>query len=182
MNKVTLDLYQEHGGIVLMLKIMGEVAERLRNGDEVKKKHLEKIVEFLKNFADRCHHGKEEDILFQHLAENPANKRLINELLGDHKTGRDLIRGIADSLEKFKPGNPDAYHIAVNAEGYIRLLTGHIKKENTLLFPLADKELSPELQEEIQRRFEKLEKEVIGAGKHEEYHGWLKELKQAYLG
>jgi hemerythrin-like domain-containing protein len=180
-KKPTQDLGEEHGGIMLMLMIMEKIAKKLHKGEEIKRKHLNKIVEFLKNFADKCHHGKEENILFPELAKKSSNKKLVNELLGEHKVGRDYIRGIAESLEKYKPGNPDAIHIAINAEGYIKLLTEHIRKENIALFPTVNKQLSKKLQEEIEERFEKLEKEVIGVGKHEEYYGWLKELKRIYL-
>ncbi len=175
------DLSEEHGSIMLMLTIMGKVAQRLRNEEEVRQEHLLKISEFLRNFADKCHHEKEEDILFPELVKNPANTRTINELVGEHKTGRDYIRGMADSTETYEPGNSDAFHIAVNAEGYIQLLTEHIKKENTNLFPIADKELSEECQEEVMKRFEKLEREVIGVEKHEEYRRWLGELREIYF-
>lgn len=181
MNKPTRDLKEEHGGIMLMLHIMGKVVQKLRNGDDIKKEHLHKIIEFLKNFADKCHHGKEEGILFPELSKNPSNIKIINELLGEHKTGRDFIRGIDESIAAYKAGNPDAFHIAVNTDGYIQLLTAHIKKEN-VLFLIADKELSEKSQENMIEKFEILERDVIGEGKHEEYHGWLKELKYIYLG
>ena len=178
-RKPTQDLIEEHGGIVLMLRIMEKIAEKLKAGEEVDKEYLSKVVEFLKNFADKCHHGKEEGILFPELLKNTTNEKLVNELLGEHKTGRDFIRGIAESLDNYQKGNPDAFHIAVNALDYSQLLTEHIRKENMILFPAADKELSDELQTEISERFEKLEVEVIGVGKHEEYHHWLEELKIA---
>ena len=180
-KKPTQDLSIEHGGIMLMLKVMEKVAEKLQNGEAVKKEHLEKIVEFIKNFADKCHHGKEEDILFPELIKKSSNVKLVNELLAEHKTGRDLIGGIEKSLNTYQPGNPEAIHIAINMAGYIQLLIEHIKKENIILFPLADKELSKELQETIEKKFEKLESKVIGVGKHEEYYGWLTELKQIYI-
>jgi hemerythrin-like domain-containing protein len=179
-KKPIQDLGEEHGGIMLMLDIMGKVATKLKNGENVKKEHLNKIVEFLRNFADKCHHGKEEKILFPELAKKPLNKKLINMLLGEHKAGRDYIRGIAESLKKYKAGNPYAIHIAINAEGYIQLLTEHIRKENTILFPIAIKELPEKLQKEIEERFEKLERDVIGVGKNKEYYGWIKGLKQIY--
>ena len=100
MEKPTQDLFEEHGGIILMLKIMGKVAERLKKGEEVKREHLNKIVEFLRNFADKCHHGKEEGILFPEIAKNKFNVQMIYEFLGEHKSGRDYIRGIAEGLRK----------------------------------------------------------------------------------
>jgi len=124
------DLKEEHGGIIVMLNVMQKVATRLKNREKVKKEHLEKIVEFLSNFADKCHHGKEESILFPEVIKDISNLSLINELLGEHKTGRDFIRGIAESLKYYDTGNSDAYHIAANMEGYIFLLTEHIKKES----------------------------------------------------
>ena len=139
------DLKEEHGGIIVMLNIMKKVATKLKNREEVKKEHLEKIVEFLRNFADKCHHGKEESILFPEVVKNVSNLVLVNELLGEHKTGRDYIRGIDESLKYYDMGNPDAYHIATNMEGYILLLTQHIKKESKLLFPIVDKQIPDKL-------------------------------------
>ncbi len=180
MTTPTQDLYNEHGGIFMMLKIMEEVAHRLDKGQKVEKKDLKRIVTFLKNFADKCHHTKEEDILFPLLFKDRKNRSIINELLGEHKTGRDYIKGISESVKNYKPGNSDAVHIALNARGYAELLKNHIKKESAILFPVADK-FPKKIQVAISKRFEKLERDVVGAGKHEEYHGWLTELKNAYL-
>jgi hemerythrin-like domain-containing protein len=174
------DLRNEHGGIITMLNIMKEVAIKLKNSREVNKEHLEKIVEFLRNFADKCHHGKEESILFPEVAKNISNLAIVNELLGEHKTGRDYIRGIAESLKYYDRGNPDAYHIATNMEGYIHLLTEHIKKESESLFPIVEKQIPDKDQLKIEEQFETLERDVIGEGKHEEYHSWLKDLKKIY--
>jgi len=179
--KPTADLIEEHGGIMLMLLIMGKVASKLEKDETIEQDHLNKIVKFLRNFADKCHHGKEEGILFPELLKLSEDKKVVNELLGDHKTGRDLIRGIGDSIGSYQTGSPDAYHIAVNFREYIHILTKHIEKENEILFPMADKQLSPEMQEVIGAQFVTLEKEVIGVGKHEQYHGWLDELKKIYL-
>lgn len=181
MKKPIQDLIDEHGGIMLMLTIMEKMSEKLYRGEAVDNGHLNKVVEFLKNFADKCHHGKEEGILFPELLKNSTNVKLVNELLGEHKSGRDYIRGIDESLEKYSPGNPDATHIAVNIEGYTRLLREHIRKENVVLFPVADVELVEPVQEDMAKRFDELERNVIGEGKHEEYHGWLEELKSEYL-
>jgi hemerythrin-like domain-containing protein len=179
MKKTIIDLAKEHGSILIMLKIMNKVSERLKEGLEVDKEHLREIVEFLRNFADKCHHGKEEEILFPELLKNDSDKALVNELLGEHKTGRDFIRGINESLENCQPGNPDSIHIAINAIDYIALLTEHIRKESLSLFPMAEK-LPEEIHAEMEKKFEKLEKDVMGTGKYEEYQNWLKKLQEIY--
>jgi hemerythrin-like domain-containing protein len=180
-KRPTQDLKDEHGAIIAMLDVMKKVAIRLKNREEVKKEHLEKIVEFLSNFADKCHHGKEERILFPEVVKDVSNLFMVNELLGEHKTGRDYIRGIAESLKYYDTGSPDAYHIATNMEGYIWLLIEHIKKESKSLFPIVDKQIPDKVQFEIEEQFETLERDVIGEGKHEEYHGWLKDFQKIYL-
>lgn len=181
MHKPAEDLLAEHRGILLMLKVMEKIAGRMKRGETLDEEHLRKMIEFLRNFVDKCHHGKEEDILFPEVVKTASHVGAVNELLGEHMTGRDLIGGIVASVRAYAPGNPDAYHIAVNCEEYVRLLVRHIEKETPLLVA-ADAELPEETQESIGKRFDALEAEVIGKGKHEEYHGWLKELKAAYLG
>lgn len=175
------DLTSEHDAVRVMLQILAKVADKLRSGENVKVEHLQKILEFLQNFVDKCHHGKEENILFPALiADDKFNATIISELLGEHKTGRDLIRGFAESLSDYKQSNEHAYHIAVNFESYIRLLTEHINKENTLILPLADK-LPAEQQTTIEEKFEDAETNIIGSDKHVEYHHWLIELQNLYL-
>jgi len=174
------DLQIEHVGIVNMLHVMEKISAQLRQGQEIPRAHLEKVAEFIKNFADRCHHGKEEGILFPAMAQNTANRPLINELLGEHQTGRDYMRGIVDSIPRAGAGTPDAFHIAVNLEGYVSLLTRHIRTESVALFPLVETQFTePELHQ-MEERFEELENNVIGVGRHAEYHGWIAELSKIY--
>jgi hemerythrin-like domain-containing protein len=175
------DLRDEHSAISIMLSVMKKIAIRLKNREEVKKGHLEKMVDFLVNFADKCHHGKEEKILFPEVVKNPLNLYLVNELLGEHKSGRDLIHGMAESIQYYDTGNPDAYHIATNMEVYILLLITHIKKESKFLFPIVKKQMPDDVQLKIEEQFETLEQDIIGIGKHEEYHEWLKDLKKIYI-
>lgn len=179
-NPIT-DLIDEHKGIITMLNIMQKVSLKINKKENVEKDHINKIIEFLSNFADKCHHGKEEDILFPEMAKNPANITLINELLGEHMTGRDYIRGMKDSLNDFMAGSPGSYHIAANMQGYTSLLINHIQKETKELFVIAEKEIPEKTKYLIEEKFEKLERDIIGEGRHEEYHGWLKMLVGIYI-
>ncbi len=175
------DLVNEHKGIITMLHIMQKISSKIQKRDNIEKDHIHKIIEFLSNFADKCHHGKEEDILFPEMAKNPENTILINELLGEHRAGRDYIRGMKNSLDDFSTGSPAAYHIAANMQGYTALLINHIQKETKELFVIAEKEIPENTKNLIEEKFEELERNVIGEGKHEEYHGWLKMLAGIYM-
>ena len=146
--------------------------------------HLKKIIEFLKVFADKCHHGKEEDILFPELIKTGFSKDSgpVAVMLYEHTVGRGYIRELSDHFQAYSKGQSDVLlQIADDMKQYIDLLSSHIRKENQILFPMADKALSTEVQEELYERYEKLEKEVIGIGKHEEFHQMLKELKDIYF-
>ena len=136
MKYLTRELNDEHALITLMLEILTKVAAKLKKGDDVDKSHLVKIVNFLIVYADRCHHGKEEHILFPKIPLSKKNNKLVTELIAEHKTGRDYVRGMKESLSNYAPGNSDAVHIAINAQEYIKLLTEHIGKEGIILFPV----------------------------------------------
>ena len=93
----TQQLKDEHEGILLMLRILDKIAAKIEAKGSVDPHHLERIVEFLQVFADRCHHGKEEDLLFPEMekAGIPREKGPIGVMLMEHDQGRAYVRGMA---------------------------------------------------------------------------------------
>jgi hemerythrin-like domain-containing protein len=182
--KATQQLKDEHEGIKLMLNVMEVICNNLERGEELNINHYAKILEFLKGFVDKCHHGKEEDILFPDLIDHglPKEGGPITVMLHEHQLGRDHIKSLSNALDELKGGNNRAIvNIISSSRNYIELLRNHIVKENNILFMMADKVLNETEQSNIFDAFEKLEIEKIGLGKHEEYHKLLKELKKKYL-
>jgi len=76
--------------------------------------------------------------------------------------------------------NVDSGAFRTNASGYIELLRAHIEKENGILFPMGDRFLPPEKQQELLEAFDKHEEEVIGAGVHERLHAMLDDFASRY--
>jgi len=182
--KATQQLKDEHEGIKLMLRIMESISANLQKGEVLNAIQYGKIIEFIKGFADKCHHGKEEDILFPVLTEHgiPNEGGPIGVMLREHQEGRNHIKELSAAFEEFKNGNKQAISNIVRCSmNYVHLLRTHIEKENNILFMMADKVLDEAEQSEIAEAFEKLEAERIGIGKHEEYHKLLKELEKIYL-
>ena len=180
----TDELKEEHQGILFMLRILDKVTARIESRIQVEIEHLSSIVEFLQVFADRCHHGKEEELLFPALEKSgiPKEGGPIGVMLQEHQEGRGFIRGMADALEKFKKGeSKNLNDYAKNARSYMALLTQHINKEDRVLFPMGEKVLSKEEQEKLLEGFEKIEAERIGEGTHEKLHGLLEKLEKVYL-
>jgi hemerythrin-like domain-containing protein len=182
--KATQQLKDEHEGIRLMLNIMETICNDLERGKELNINHFGKILDFIKGFADKCHHGKEEDVLFPCLVNHGMSKEggPIAVMLHEHKLGRDHIKSLSSAFEELKGGNkPATKNIISSTRSYIELLRNHIEKENNILFMMADKVLDEKEQSIVFEDFEKLEIEKICQGKHEEYHNLLKELKGIYL-
>lgn len=165
----TEQLKKEHEAIILLLDILGVACKVIEAGEKVSQKDLEDIMEFIAVFADKCHHAKEEDLLFPMMEKSGV----IEVMLQEHDLGRSFVRGMREA--KTQP------EFAVAARNYISLLTQHIEKENDILYAIANTYISKEKQEELLILFEKLEEEKIGIGKHEEFHKLLKKLESIYL-
>ncbi len=180
----TEQLKNEHEGIKLMLNIMDEICNRLEAGKKVSTKDIDSIIEFIKTFADKCHHAKEEDLLFPAMEEAgiPREEGPIAVMLMEHDQGRGYVKGLGEAAAKYKDGNQKAAgRIIENARNYINLLTQHIDKEENILYNIADMHISEKKQKELLKRFDKIEIERIGKGKHEKFHKLLQSLKKAYL-
>lgn len=180
----TEQLIEEHNAIKIMLKIIEKVSQKLQAGEKVDVKHLDSIVDFIRTFADRCHHGKEEDLLFSAMAEVgiPNEGGPIGVMLSEHETGRNYVRGMIEGITKYKEGEDKAgLQIAENARNYVVLLAQHIDKEDNVLYPMADIHLTESTQKKLIDEFEKVEQEKIGVDKHQELHRILEELSKIYL-
>jgi len=182
--KPTEVLKEEHQGIKTALRILGKIADKLDAGQPVDPSHLDQMVDFICTFADKCHHGKEEDLLFAEMekAGIPRQGGPIAVMLAEHDQGRAYVRGMADAIPEYKAGDRAAGRkIAENARGYVRLLTQHIDKEDNILYVIADRHLSDAQQACLLEGFDKVEEERVGHGKHEEFHKMLHTLSGVYL-
>jgi len=183
--KPTDELKNEHEAIKTMLAIMGEVCDVLDAKRPVDPAHLDEIVEFVQVFADKCHHAKEEDLLFPAMVEAgiPKERGPIGVMLAEHDKGRAFIRNVKDAAAEYKSGDKKAAKIiSENARGYAALLSQHIDKEDHILYPMADAHVPAAKQAELLKAFERVEREIVGAGKHEQFHAMLERLEKIYLG
>jgi hemerythrin-like domain-containing protein len=167
----TETLKKEHRLIERILEVLGSLARQSMQNHTIDRAGAADILTFLKEFADRCHHGKEEKHLFPMLAAHGYGPEMgpVAVMLGEHEQGRAYIRAMAAALEAADdPGSVPAFARA--AEGYVMLLSSHIQKEDGILFQIADQVLAPEEQEQVAIGFEKVELEEMGPGAHEKFH------------
>lgn len=179
----TEQLRDEHSGIKVMLNILEKICDRMEKGGEADPEQLDRILEFLRVFVDKCHHAKEEDLLFPEMerAGIPREGGPIGVMLSEHRMGRENIRGMGESAERYKGGDRAASAQFVrNARSYIELLRQHIDKEDNILYPMAEARIPEKRQQVLLEEFEKVEEERVGHGKHEEFHRMMDRLKAIY--
>lgn len=175
-------LKNEHRAVERVLGVLERAADRLDAGETVPVEVFDGSLDFLRNFADKCHHGKEETALFPAMAKAgvPVERGPIGVMLAEHDEGRRYIRAMAEALEGYRRGD-EAAKVALtgSARGYATLLAEHIRKEDSILFPMGDRVLSEAAQQELVAEFDRIEAEHIGPGVHERYHAMIDELDAA---
>src|SRR5437868_10220491 len=142
---------------------MSVVAELLDSGKRVDPSVLVDLVQFLRVFADQCHHEKEEQHLFPVLATkaNVSTRRELESLEREHRSAKQLVSQLAKVAAVYVH-NPAAvrYRVIDLLQQLAELYPAHIWKEDFLLFPLAQQTLSTIEQEALHEKFEDVEREV----------------------
>ncbi|NLE37075.1 MAG: hemerythrin [Pirellulaceae bacterium] len=181
--KPTEILSNEHRVIEQVLQCLGKIADEAASNGKLDKESAEKAVSFFRNFADRCHHGKEETHLFPAMEARGFSRGCgpTGVMLAEHELGRQHVRGMAENVESAASGDAAAVeHFTEHARAYIELLTNHIQKEDHCLFPMADQAFSDDDQKTLLSAFHRVESEEMGEGVHEGYLTIANELADHY--
>ena len=181
-------LKEEHHGVKIALRSLEKVGAKMEEaaGTEATQyaDDLGRLIEFFQVFVDKCHHAKEEEVLFPALVEDNATNAndLVKILLAEHAAGRKMVAEMAAALTSYQAGKRAViFALRSAARSYTQLLTDHIAKEDNELYPMTDEKISAADQQEMAEGFEKIETERIGLGTHEKFHAMLDEFKQQYL-
>jgi len=177
----TETLKHEHQIIGLVLEAARREVQSIEQTRRIRAERLEKIVDFVKSFADRCHHAKEEGHLFARMRERgmPAQSGPIAVMLREHDEGRRRIAAVVEALPDARKGVPSAVEaVRTNLLAYVELLTAHIAKEDNVLYPMADRLLTADDQRALAEAFEEVEAKEIGAGVHDKYHRLAHDLSE----
>ena len=179
MSKAVTDLTNDHNAILSAFEIFSKMLDKIQQTNSADLDELDEFIAFLKEFADKCHHGKEEGILFPAMIAFgvPDRGGPIGVMMAEHIQGRGLIFDMNEILEDEKP---DLLRFEKSGRQYIELLRAHIHKENDVLFPLAERIIPEKDLDAMHLAFEEHEEKVIGAGRHAELHAQLDELKKKY--
>lgn len=128
----------EHRLIEKMIKVMQEKGETWKHEERINPEFIDAAVDFIHTYADRCHHGKEEDILFRDLSKkhlSDEHKRIMEELVGEHQQARRTVAEMVEAKEQYVLGNKALLPVILNC---MRFMTDfypkHIEKEDKHFF------------------------------------------------
>jgi hemerythrin-like domain-containing protein len=173
MNQAIDTLMHEHRVIEKVLGALLAFAGRLEQSGGEERATLIEFAEFFQNFADKCHHGKEEDRLFAEMIRHgfPKEQGPLAVMVHEHDQGREHVRALAKLGGGTGPLTAEEIASAVqHARDFAALLSAHIIKEDTVLYPMSGRVLTALDYERLAGEFETFEKEVMGEGEHERYH------------
>lgn len=180
--QATQILMQEHRVIERVITSLEQGADRLEQGKAIEPAFFIDAAQFIKGFADGCHHMKEEGVLFKAMIDAglPAQGGPVSVMLAEHEQGRVYTRLMREAAQQLQAGDQTARErVLQNARGYAALLRQHIAKEDGILFPMADQIIPIREQDNVAEGFERVEHEETGEGVHEKYLGLANQLEKA---
>jgi len=167
-------LMNEHRVIEQVIGCLEEMTNRCAAGQALDVTSASEAIDFFRVFADRCHHGKEEDLLFPAMEQKGFSREQgpTGVMLREHEAGRFHVDGMSKAIDRINSGDSDHTAQAAfveHARSFAALLRQHILKEDHCLFPMADRALSAAEQEALGASFAKVEHDDLGPGVHEKY-------------
>jgi hemerythrin-like domain-containing protein len=159
----------EHRLIERAVGLMEKEKQRLEAGGELDPVTVDALADFIKTYADRTHHGKEEDILFEDLQGKPLSdeeKSVMDELVEEHKLGRRLTKQLVDSKNEVVAGRREKLKDVIDAmRQLIEFYPQHIRKEDDRFFPDTERHYSADELAEMVSQFYAFDRGMI----HEKY-------------
>lgn len=167
----------EHRLIERVIEGVRAEARQIEQRKELRPIVIDKIVDFLRTYADRTHHGKEEDILFRDLAKKSLSLEdnvMMQGLIEEHRFARRTTMELVEAKEGFTQGRPEFLSTALEKlRALTRVYPSHIAKEDRIFFPAAMRYLSKEEQQKMLEEFWEFDRRLI----HEKYRHVVEELE-----
>lgn len=177
-------MMEEHKNIKRGLSVIRKMCISVLNGKEVPQDDFKKIINFVRNYADKHHHNKEEEILFKKMMSDIGESLVsapITGMLTEHDFGRLFIKSLEEALERVKQGDADSrVDVIANAIGYTDLLNRHIDKEDKVIYTFARRSLKEDALKEVNAKCEEVEKGAEAANLQNSYIDTITQLENKW--
>jgi hemerythrin-like domain-containing protein len=171
-------LMVEHRLIERMLSVIKDALAKIETTHKIDPVFVDTAVDFIRFYADRTHHGKEEDILFRELDKRPLSaddRRIMNELGEEHVVGRQATKALVAANNRYRNGDEKAL---IDIAGYLKTLVEfypkHIEKEDKVFFPAARVYVTESEDQAMLAEFWQFDRKMI----HEKYESVIESLKK----
>lgn len=169
----------EHRLIERMIRLMHEQIARIEADRQCDSEFITSAVDFILSYADRCHHGKEEDILFRELDARPLPaplRQILQELIDEHVQARQVTRRLAEANERCRQGEHEAVtQIQQHLQELTEMYPRHIEKEDTRFFVPVQELLSQEELAAMLERFWEFDRQLF----HQHYREVVGQWEEA---
>ena len=178
-------LVNEHKNIKRVLIVIRKMALLLFKGEKVEIDDFKKIIDFIRNYADKHHHGKEEDILFDEMGkklEGFVAEGPLTAMFSEHDLARLFVSKIEENLSEAKEGKDKAIiNVISNSIAYADLLNRHIEKEDDTIYVYGKNKLDKESLEMVEKRILEVEKTAKEKNIQNKYIELIENLEEKYL-
>lgn len=178
-------MVSEHKNIKRMLKVIRTMCIKVLNNETVDFEDFYKVIDFVRSYADRHHHAKEENILFKKMGDELGEKVAKGPVAGmfvEHDMGRHYMGNLEAALKKYEEGDKDSrVDIIANAISYTELLQRHIDKEDTAIYTFARRALSKEAMESVEQSCRDVEDTASKQGTQGKYIKLIEEFEKKYI-
>ena len=168
----------EHRLIERMIALLKKESARIHSTGQVNVKFVLSAVDFIQTYADRCHHGKEEDLLFRALKKkelSPEHARILKELLEEHVKARQVVGDLIAAQERYLKGDKTAVNeVAQLMDMLVELYPKHIEKEDKHFFIPCMAYFTKEEQESLLAESYEFDRKII----HEKYDKVVRQLEE----
>jgi len=168
-------LSEEHQNILKVTDALTRECNAIEAGKGIDREFFAKAIDFIRNYADKFHHAKEEDILFKEFTkdEECLHCNPVPQMLHEHEEGRAYVRNLESHVQKNNKAG-----VVENGLGYAALLEQHIFKEDNILYPMVNEALSEDAQKDVLKRAEEAERKRFAKGTKDRYLAIAEELSR----
>lgn len=181
MNCIDL-MVEEHLNIKRMLKVIRIYCSKILNGENVQYEDFFTLIDFVRNYADKHHHGKEETMLFTRMMEElgPTAEKLVRHGMNvEHDLGRLHIQELEAAVNRVLEGDSESrLDVIANAISYTHLLLRHIDKEDDVVYKYAQNNLPKAAMDRLDQECMLYEQKAKGDNIQERYLTLLKDLEK----
>lgn len=172
-------LMNEHRLIERMLEVVENEVGKARTRNCIEPVFIDTTIDFIRTYADKTHHGKEESILFRDAAKKemtPEDRAILQDLLDDHNFGRKRVGELAEAKQRYREeGDGFLEAVLEKLDTLVDFYRKHIRKEDDVFFPTSTAYFSKEEQDAMLQEFWESDRKMI----HEKYRSVVEILEAA---